>query len=251
MFFAYKFGRRLLCLEATSEMEDATAPAGPSAWGKPSRAVRASRFTSGHQLRSKLSLETLALVEEDANSLFKIALIGFAPSEHPSRLELQEWLNVNLVEPNMIVTRIRMLQRGYFLLTFATEEGASAALQQSPLNFGQHLLYLHPWRAQFNPKSPQGIKIPLWVRFPHLDDVYYRALREISSAIGEVAWSGRREDSLRKASTPRVCVLVVDVNKIPSSIILPIPKSSEEVEIILEYEGIPAQCPNCLQIGHN
>lgn len=113
------------------------------------------------------------------------------------------------------------------------------------------IIYLHPWRSQFNPKAPQGIWIPLWFRFPHLDDVYYRALREISASIGEVVWSGRQEDYLNKASTPRVCVLVADVSKIPASILLPIPQSSKEVKIILQYEGIAAQCTNCLELGHH
>lgn len=88
------------------------------------------------------------------------------------------------------------------------------------------------------------------MRFPHLDDVYYKALREISSAIGEVVWSGKEEDYLMKSSTPRVCVLIENTKNIPSSVILPIPGSTGEVEIFLEYEGIPSQCQNCLELGH-
>jgi len=83
-----------------------------------------------------------------------------------------------------------------------------------------------------------------------LDNVYYKALREISVAIGEVVWSGKEEDYLRKSSTPRVCVLIENTKNLPASIILPIPRSSGEIEISLEYEGIPLQCSNCLELGH-
>jgi hypothetical protein len=58
-----------------------------------------------------------------------LALIGIAPTKQPTRIELQEWINVNLVDPAMVVTRIRMLPRGYFVLTFEAEEGTLEALQ--------------------------------------------------------------------------------------------------------------------------
>jgi len=112
----------------SSAMEIAKAPAKTTIWGKPSRAIRAKRYPSGHQLRPSLSQNTLALFEQEAQSLSRLALIGFAPTKHPSRQELQEWVNVNLVEPHMKITKIRMLQRGYFVLTFAQAEGASATL---------------------------------------------------------------------------------------------------------------------------
>jgi hypothetical protein len=128
----------------------------------------------------------MALITEDAKILTKVALIGVAPSKHPSRIDLQEWVNVNLTEPHKKVTRIRMLPKGYFVLTFEQERGATEALQQSPLAYGSHYIYLHPWRSQFNPEAPMGINIPIWIRFPKLDDCYYRALPELCDHIGKV-----------------------------------------------------------------
>jgi hypothetical protein len=150
----------------------------------------------------------------------------------------------------MLVTRIRMLPRGYFVLTFVSEEGAFGALQLSPLLFGTHSLYLHPWSPQFDPSKPTGIKIPIWIRFPKLDDLYYKALLDLCAQIGEVVWSGKQDDYLSKSSTPRVCVLVKDVHQLPSALILPIPLIGGEVEIVLEYEGIPVQCSICLGLDH-
>jgi hypothetical protein len=43
---------------------------------------------------------------------------------------------------------------------------------------------------------------------------------------------------------------VEDVRKLPSVLILPIPLIGEEVEITLEYEGIPSQCSKCLGLDH-
>jgi hypothetical protein len=139
-----------------------------------------------------------------------------------------------------------MLPRGYFVLTFASKEGAAGALQMSPLYFGTHSLYFHPWMPQFDPTKPQGIRIPIWIRFPKLDDLYYKALPDLCAQIGEVVWSGKQDDYLSKSSTPRVCVLIEDVRLLPSALILPIPLIGGEVEIVLEYEGIPTQCTNCL-----
>lgn len=231
-------------------MEATTARAKTTAWGKTSRVVRAARLPFGHQLRPSLTANTIALLEQEAQSLSRRVVIGFAPTKHPSRIELQEWVNVNLVEPCMAISRIRMLQRRYFVLTFEKDEGATAALQQSPLTYVTHQMYLHPWQPQFNPTTPKAIKIPLWIRFPLLDDVYYKALREICSPIGVVVWSGKVEDCLKKSSTPRVCVLIENTRNLPTSIILPIPGSTEEVEIFLKYENIPHQCSGCLEIGH-
>jgi len=74
-------------------MKTTKAPAKSTAWGKPSRAVRATRYPSGHQLRPNLSLNTIALLDQEAQSLSKVALIGFSPTKHPLRQELQEWIN--------------------------------------------------------------------------------------------------------------------------------------------------------------
>jgi len=83
-----------------------------------------------------------------------------------------------------------------------------------------------------------------------LDDVYYKALREICNAIGEIVWSGKENDYLKKSSTPWMCVSIENTRNLPSSVILPISKSMEEVEIFLEYKGIPFQCNGCLELGH-
>jgi hypothetical protein len=50
-----------------------------------------------------------------------------------------------------------MLQQGYFVLTFESEEGAKGAIQLSPLYFGNHLIYLNSWKPQFDPYKPKGI----------------------------------------------------------------------------------------------
>jgi hypothetical protein len=212
--------------------------------------VRAQPIPSGPKIKPNLLAEILEAITLEALSLAQTSLIGIAPTKHPLRTKLQDWVNVNLVDASMLVTRIRMLPRDYFVLTFATEEGAAGALHMSPLNFGTHSLYLHPWSPQFDPTKPKGIRIPIWIKFPKLDDLYYKALLDLCSQIGEVVWFGKQDDYLSKSSTPRVCVLVEDVRQLPSALILPIPLIGEEVEIILEYEGIPSQCSKCLGLDH-
>ena len=217
--------------------------------------VRAFPMPSGPKLKPLLSAETLALISEDALSLSQLALIGVVPTRQPSRVEVQSWIDLHLhcgaKEPPVAVTRIRMLKRGYFVLTFATPEKALEALKESPFEFGNHRLYLHPWKPQFDPEKPMsGIRIPIWIRFPHLDDIYVRALPSLCAEIGEVVWTGERDDYLKKSSTPRICVLVEDLRTLPSALILPIPDTNEEVEVELEYEDVPSQCSNCLGLGH-
>lgn len=220
--------------------------------------IRAFPMPYGPKLKPILSPETLALISEDAVSLSQLALIGVVPTRQPSRIELQSWVDLHLncsanwKEPSVAVTRIRMLKRGYFVLTFSSPERALETLKDSPYEFGtSHRLYLHPWKPQFDPEKPMsGIRIPIWIRFPHLDDIYFRALPSLCADIGEVVWTGEREDYLKKSSTPRICVLVEDLRTLPSALILPIPITNEEVEIELEYEDVPSQCSNCLGLGH-
>jgi hypothetical protein len=219
--------------------------------------VRAFPMPSGPKLKPILSEETLALISEDARSWSQLAVIGVVPTRQPSRVEVQSWVDLHLhcssdwKEPAVGVTRIRMLKRGYFVLTFASAERALETLKGSPFEFGTHRLYLHPWKPQFDPEKPMsGIRIPIWIRFPHLDDIYFRALPSLCAEIGEVVWTGEREDYLKKSSTPRICVLVEDLRTLPSALILPIPDTNEEVEIELEYEDVPSQCSNCLGLGH-
>nr|PNR45242.1 hypothetical protein PHYPA_015013 [Physcomitrium patens] len=181
----------------------------------------------------------------------KVVSISFASTRHPSGTKLQDWLHVNLVETQVEVLQVCILQRDYFVFTFNSEQGVRKTLQLSPLQFGTHTIYLHPWAPQFETNSSKGIRILLWIRFPKLDDMYYRALPIICVEIGEVVWTRKQEDYLQKSFTPCICILVMDVMKIPSLIILLILRSDEEIEIVVEYEGIPRQCSNCLELKHD
>ncbi|KAG0572448.1 hypothetical protein KC19_VG096000 [Ceratodon purpureus] len=117
-----------MALEAPPKGGPAAASLRLPPWSHTSKAVHAQPISSGPKLKLSLSPEALALLTEDALALTKLALIGVSPTKHPSRTELQDWVNVNLVESHMQVTRIRMLPTGHFVLTFACEEGAAAAL---------------------------------------------------------------------------------------------------------------------------
>ncbi|KAG0573256.1 hypothetical protein KC19_VG162300 [Ceratodon purpureus] len=173
-----------MALEAAPKGRTAAASQRQPPWSHPSKAVRAQPIPSGPKLKLSPTLETLALLTEDALALTKLALIGVSPTKIPSRTELQDWVNVNFVDSHMQVSRTRMLPRGHFVFTFACEDGAAEALRLSPHSFGTHLLYLHPWRPQYNPAQPTGIRIPVWIRFPRLDDLYYRALPALCKEIG-------------------------------------------------------------------
>ena len=110
-------------------MEEAETRTQSLAWSKMPKSIRSMSIPSGLKLTPVLIEETLALIRDDALALPRYALIGVAPTKHPTQIELQNWVNVNLVDPNMLVTKIRMLSKGYFVFTFEAKEGASEALQ--------------------------------------------------------------------------------------------------------------------------
>jgi hypothetical protein len=89
-------------------MSDAVVPRIP-AWAQKSKAVHAQPIPSNPKIKPVLSAETLEAITVEALSLAQTSLIGIAPTKHPSRVELQDWVNVNLVDPSMLVNRIRML----------------------------------------------------------------------------------------------------------------------------------------------
>jgi hypothetical protein len=63
----------------------------------------------GPKIKPNFSAKILKAIIIEVLSLAKTSLIGIAPTKHPPRVELQDWVNVNLVDPSMLVTRIRML----------------------------------------------------------------------------------------------------------------------------------------------
>jgi hypothetical protein len=67
-----------------------------SSWSQKSKAVRAQPIPSGPKIKPILSAETLEAITVEALSLSQTSLIGIAPTKHPSRVELQDWVNVNL-----------------------------------------------------------------------------------------------------------------------------------------------------------
>lgn len=53
--------------------------------------------------------DIFALIDEDAQVMSRLGLIGFAPTKHPLRSKLQGWININIIESSMMVSQIWML----------------------------------------------------------------------------------------------------------------------------------------------
>lgn len=95
-----------------------------------------------------LSLDTLTLINKDAkvvsNSTNSICLY-----QTPFRIELQAWVQINLVESLVEVVKIQIMQRSYFVLTFGSKQGYKELLQINLLQFRMYKTYLHLRLLQF------------------------------------------------------------------------------------------------------
>ena len=77
-------------------MEDTAACARSLPWTKIPKAMRAQPIPSGPKLKPNLLPGALALINKYALLLSKNSLIGVAPTKQLSRVEVQDWIKVNL-----------------------------------------------------------------------------------------------------------------------------------------------------------
>lgn len=78
-------------------------------WMNTSRVIQATPYPSGPKLQLSLLVATLASINHNALTMFNLTLIGFTQMKHPLCIKLQEWVNINLIEPSMKISCIQML----------------------------------------------------------------------------------------------------------------------------------------------
>lgn len=201
--------------------------------------------------------EIFEQLQQDAERLGKITLIGHIAGENPFLEDIQGWINTFLVNPELHpeiqVNQVCLLAQGYFTITFLTQEGSDKALSLSPIRCNvqqeneqqiEHVMFLHSWTPNFSP--PPGEATVLWVNFPGLPRIYYPYLEYIANAIGRVVWQSEKASNIQRGCPPKIRILVADVRVLPCSIAIPLAIGNGFFEQRVSYDGMSKQiCNKC------
>lgn len=157
----------------------------------------------------------------------------------------QKWNGKGLLE-------VQRMEEDVFVFRFQLEESKQEILDQSPMPFGNKVLFLWPWDLDKPIQRLHLNAVPVWVQFPKLRPHYLNAhvLGGLGSLIGKPLFMDRLTTTQSRLAYARICVEISDEENPPSSISYLDEHGNLSTQEV-KYEWMPAKCAKCKTFGHN
>jgi len=176
------------------------------------------------------------------------ALIGKFLGLWPTEKALQGWIAPKW-KPKGQVT-LQLGPKGFFTTIFHCVEDKSRIFEGGPYFFNSLGLYLHDWKARFNPDKEDFTWALVWIRLYSLPVEYWKEemLKDIRNNIGVFIKVAEETKTRRYTSYARICIQMHLTKSLADSVSL----FHDDFEWIqpLDYENIPFRCRKCHEHGH-
>ncbi|KAL2620178.1 hypothetical protein R1flu_000383 [Riccia fluitans] len=168
----------------------------------------------------------------------------------PSRDAILEWVEAVLhQEMGIKITRVRVLNKHYYLMTVENEHDRNRILDAAPLFLGPHMIFALPWDPKFDSAKLDNCKVPVWVELPNIHHCLEAFGTQLLQSIGEVLFTSCDDTDCRFTSI-RGC-LKLDLNlDLPEAIEIVDPDTGEMFKQPILYKSLPNACFHCHQRGH-
>lgn len=152
---------------------------------------------------------------------------------------------------DQVIDKIGMVNRGVFLVRFDSKEDQERACNMNGILFDKKPLIVKPWFPNISYDKASLVSIPVWVKLPKLDVVYWTegALKSIVGYLGQVL---KIDNTTLTKSRLMFARVLVDINiseGFPEELFF----SNERDKLIaqpVQYDWIPVWCSKCSQFGH-
>ncbi|GLJ27389.1 hypothetical protein SUGI_0537530 [Cryptomeria japonica] len=120
-------------------------------------------------------------IEEDLEFLKDLAIICRFIGPRVERKKIYKWINETWKTPQIT----KFIQRGFFIVIFATEEERLKVLEGGVWYMDSALLYIQRWHRNFNPLITEPYEKPVWIRLNNLPMEYWteEALHKIGQSL--------------------------------------------------------------------
>ncbi|KAL3682039.1 hypothetical protein R1sor_000061 [Riccia sorocarpa] len=168
----------------------------------------------------------------------------------PARDTVVEWAEANLHhEMGIKVSRVRVLNKHYYLITVQEEEDRDLILDAAPLYLGPHMVFALPWDPAFDSSNLDNCKVPIWVELPNIHPSMEAFGMELLETIGEVLFTSCEETDCHYTSI-RGCLKMDLSLELPEAIEVQDLATGETFFHPVLYKSMPNACFHCHQRGH-
>lgn len=178
------------------------------------------------------------------------AIIGQVMGNGSSYLNMkkfadQRWLAKGLLE-------VQKIEDNLFIFRFQSEESKQEILEQSPLPFGNRIIFLWPWVLDKPIQKLRLNAIPVWVQLPKLRPHYFNphVLSGLGSLIGKPLFMDKLTTQQARITYARICV-ELKADEPPPKTIHYIDENGSECTQEVVCEWIPTLCLKCKAFGHS
>lgn len=144
-----------------------------------------------------------------------------------------------------------MVNHGVFLVRFGSKEHQEQACNMNDILFDKKPFIVKPWFPNISYEKSSLTSIPVWVKLPHLDVMYWNdcILRKIVGYLGNVLKINNATLTKARMLYARVLVDMKLADGFPEELYF----SNENDELVsqrVQYDWLPTWCTKCAQFGH-
>jgi len=208
------------------------------------------------ELEAEFSKEMVIEMQMNAAKKARRTMIGRTLRGRASFKTLQESLKLHLPASFISTT---LLTKGFFLILFKNEEGATATRKLATVEWGGLILSFSRYNPNFDANA-QGAEALLThaikVQFPDLHEQFRneRTLTIMASKLGEVLEIEAADSYIKRPADLMVTIEVKDIAKLAGFIrIRTMVEGTAFTDTIRQkilYSGLPNQCRKCRRFGH-
>ncbi|KAL7170673.1 hypothetical protein ACSBR2_035535 [Camellia fascicularis] len=140
---------------------------------------------------------------------------------------------------------------GFIFFIFESPSCCREILEGGPWYIGGFHLILKQWTRMMRLTKDKIQKIPVWVKFFNVPMEYWDSdgLSRIASAVGVPLFVDHLTGKGTRVAFARICVEVDANAKQPPS--FPVYCGDQQVNVNVEYQGLPSKCEHCVVFGHD
>ncbi|KAL3701857.1 hypothetical protein R1sor_019879 [Riccia sorocarpa] len=200
----------------------------------------------------KITNEKLEEIGEKLMDLQSTAVILFTGGQNHWRDTMCKWVQEHFVmKLEVTVTRLKVLDKGHYMVVFATEDDRGKVFAAAPFQLNQKHVQISPWSTDYDTNNFKVKLKTVWVSILGLNPLFEKMGKDILQSLGKMLHMTGQDNLGRSKFADVGALVLLNVEMDWPEAVLPETEdggTSKEYE--LYYEPVPEGCFHCHSTDH-